>query len=353
MHRTRHSHFVPQAYFRRWAGRDLKLWCYRLLVSHDAVPDWKKHSARGLAYQEHLYTSLVGTEETDEFERWIEAEFETPGQEAIEKATNDRRLTPQDWHAIVRYAAAQDVRTPARYYENVKRWNEQLPQMIESVLKESVQKWEAADQDEREALLASRDPEAAAMGWPFRITITPTPSEGGGLITAETVPGRQMWLASMRLLLSRTIQLLQSHSWSLILAPDAVSWLTSDDPVIRLNYKSASEYDFGGGWGSAGSDIIFPLSPTHVLFTQIGRRHPDRVSPNTELAEKLQRVIAEHAHRWIYSELPQEPRRARTIDRARFVEEAQARARWHISQTAAHLNLQQSQPRGPSSDDGA
>jgi len=351
--KTRASHFVPQAYLRRWAGSDLKLWCYRLLVSHNAVPKWKRHSIRGMAYQEHLYTTLVGTEESDEFEHWIEEEFETPGQEAIEKAASNGRLTPQDWRAIVRYAAAQDVRTPARYYENVQRWNVQLPQMIQEVLNDSVEKWEAADEDERKVLLASRDPEADAMAFPFRVAVTPTPAEGGGIITAETVPGRQMWISSMRLLLSRTIRALLKHRWSFVLAPDGVSWLTSDDPVIRLNYKSASEYDFGGGWGSQGSDIIFPLSPTHLLFTQIGHRHPDRIRREADVAEKIQRLVAEHAHRWIYAQLPQNPRRSRVIDSGRFLEEAQARARWHKEQTAAQLALGQSPPRQPYSHDGA
>lgn len=348
MQRTRDSHFVPQAYLRRWSDADQKVWCYRLLVSYPSVPPWKKHSIRGLAYQAHLYTTLRGTEETDDFERWIEREFETPGSEAIEKAVNDRRLTKADWAAMIRYAAAQDVRTPARYYENVARWKEELPQLLDDVLRESVEKWERADNDERQALEETSEVEPGMEEFPFKFSITPTPEIGGGIVKAETVPGRQMWVSGMRMLLSRTVNALLEHRWSIMRAPDGVSWLTSDDPVIKLNYTSESEYSFGGGWGSRGSDIIFPLSPTHVLFTQIGHRHASRFTPDTNLTGKIQRITAEHAHRWIYSFEQQDPRRQRVVDREQFLAEGHARQRWHDDQMNAELDL-----RSPDARDGA
>jgi hypothetical protein len=348
MQLTRNSHFVPQAYLRRWSDGDQKVWCYRLLVSHTSVPTWKKHSIRGLAYQAHLYTTLRGTEETDEFERWIEREFETPGSEAIEKAVNDRRLTKADWAAIIGYAAAQDVRTPARYYESVARWNQELPRLLEDVLKESVEKWERAVDDERQAPQEASKSEAGMEEFPLKVSITPTPEVGGGIVKAETVLGRQMWVSDMRMLLTRTVQALMEHRWSLIRAPDGVTWLTSDDPVIKLNYTSDSEYSFGGGWGSRGSDIILPLSPTHVLYTQIGHRHPNRFTADARPANRLQRVMAEHAHRWIYSAERQDPRRQRVVDRERFRAEAQARQRWHSEQVKAELEL-----KPPETSDGA
>jgi len=348
MQRTRDSHFVPQAYLRRWSDAGQKVWCYRLLVSHPSVPKWKRHSIRGLAYQAHLYTSLRGTEETDDFEHWIEREFETPGSEAIEKAVNDRRLSKADWAAMIRYAAAQDVRTPARYYENVARWNQELPQLIENVLTDSVEKWERDDDTERQELQKAVKSDAGMEEFPFKVSITPTPEVGGGIIKAETIPGRQMWVSSMRLLLTRTVMALMEHRWSLVRAPDGVTWLTSDDPVIKLNFTSDTEYSFGGGWGSRGSDIIFPLSPTHVLFTQIGHRHPNRFTPNVDLTNRLQRMTAEHAHRWIYSAERQDPRRQRVIDREQFLAEARARQRWHDYQKRAELEL-----KSPDAPDGA
>src|SRR5207253_1855843 len=84
--------------------------------------------------QEHLYTTVLTGQETDQFERWIEREFETPGQEVIEKATSERRLSAEDWKALIRYTAAQDVRTPARYAEIARRWSAELQQLIDSCI---------------------------------------------------------------------------------------------------------------------------------------------------------------------------------------------------------------------------
>jgi hypothetical protein len=339
--RTRDNHFVPQASLRRWADADNKVWCYRLLVPDVRVPPWRRHSVRSIAYHEHLYTSALAGEETDRFEQWIGQEFEGPGQEAIEKAVSERRLTRQDWMALVRYAAAQDVRTPARYLEHTRRWNVEVPQLLDETLTHSLAEWEAADTATRDALRSKpRDPETA--DFPVLVTVTRDPTRGGGRLRVETIVGRQMWLASMRLWLTRSIGALYEHRWSIMRAPDGVTWITSDDPVIRLNYMSEREYNFGGGWGSAGSEFIFPLSPKHLLYTQIGKRHDSRITASPQLAERLQRFIAEHAHRWIYAAAPSsyvEKVRPRQVDRAQFVDELRGWAEWHQNQMAAEKDL--------------
>ena len=163
--------------------------------------------------------------------------------------------------------------------------------------------------------------------------------------------GRQMWLASMRLLLTTTVGVLYQHRWSIIRAPDGISWLTSDDPVIRLNYNTEQDYDFGGGWGSPGSEFIFPLSGKHLLYTQVGKRHEPRITGAPELAQRLQRIIAEHAHRWIYSAAPLEDietLRPRKVDHAQYAQEMREWKKWPQDQTAAERALGAGQPRASS-----
>lgn len=339
---TRDNHFVPQAYLRRWSDGDGKVWCRRLLVNNPNVPEWRPRPPRALAFQTHLYTKVVAGAASDEVETWLEREFETPGQEAISKIVTDRRMTANDWAALIRYTASQDVRTPARYSENVKRWNEELPKLMSDSLRCCIEEWEAASPEERKAIRASSGQDPNRLDFPFRVTITPDPA-GGGLVTTETIPGRRMWLASIQLALKETIRVLHQHRWSVMLAPQEVPWLTSDDPVVRLNYTSEREYNFGGGWGSKGSEFLFPLSPTHLLYTQIGHRHPARISPDRNLALRLQRIIAEHAHRWLYASAPLSKIgviRARTVDAEMFASEARAWQRWHDEQSAAELSLQ-------------
>ena len=54
------------------------------------------------------------------------------------------RLTPNDWQKIIRFVAAQDVRTPARLFESTQRWNKTVPKMLEETLEETVRELELA-----------------------------------------------------------------------------------------------------------------------------------------------------------------------------------------------------------------
>jgi len=123
----RKNHYVSCGYLKRWALSEKGLWVYRTLVSHPKVPIWKQTSVRGVAYHSHLYTRLVGGAESDDFERWLDSEFETPAQEVLAKATSDSRLTSNDWIRLIRFVAAQDVRTPARFLESLARWQRDVP----------------------------------------------------------------------------------------------------------------------------------------------------------------------------------------------------------------------------------
>jgi Protein of unknown function (DUF4238) len=73
---TEQSHFVPQGYLKGWSADGKRVWMYRLLVSTDSVPAWRKRSIRGIAFHQHLYTRLAAGAETDETEKWLNQEFE-------------------------------------------------------------------------------------------------------------------------------------------------------------------------------------------------------------------------------------------------------------------------------------
>ena len=341
MHRD--NHYVPRSYLKQWASPDLQVWRYRLLVSHARVPLWKLVSTRGVAYHEHLYTKVAASEESDEIERWLDSEFEAPVEQVIERAVSERRLNPSDWRLLARFFAAQDVRTPARLLENVSRWQESVPEIIQSTLKESVARLEAMTRSDR-ALLPKRG--SPRNDIPFRVTVTQREGELDGWIEAETVAGRGLWLWSIQQILtdsSQAFQALQRHRWTILRPPAGESWFTSDDPVLKVNFNSLTDYTFGGGWGSIGTDLMLPLGPEHLLYTQVGRPVPPRgTRMDREKAAITRRLIAEHAHRYVFANAPDsivEKLCPRVVDAAELKREAMEWKRWHAEQSAAERSL--------------
>ena len=100
------NHYVSCGYLKRWASSGGRIWTYRILVSHPHVPLWKECFPKEVAYHPHLYTRVMAGQATDEIERWLDSEFETPAEEALQKATSDARLTPDDWKRLIHFLAA-------------------------------------------------------------------------------------------------------------------------------------------------------------------------------------------------------------------------------------------------------
>jgi len=335
----RDQHYVPRGYLKRWA-LDGRVWTYRTLVSHSNVPLWKRSSPRGVAYHAHLYTSLVGGEATDKFERWLDREYETPAEEALQRATAGAGMTTADWRRLIRFLAAQDVRTPARFAEAMRRWDKTLPSVMDETLRGAAQKLEEA---ERTGATLPESAGEGSAGLPMRVVKNIVPGQEMGELGLEMVLGRGMWLWGIKHLLEKTSAVLHEHRWTILRPPEGFAWFTSDDPVVRLNFMSLTEYDFGGGWGSPGSEIFLPLGPQHLLYTQIGKRPPRRGERMPKAQAKLVcRFIAEHAHRFVFSQEPDAEivkLRPRAVDADAFHREREQWAKWHDQQTAAELEL--------------
>lgn len=336
----RDNHYVPRLYLKRWgAGRD-RISTYRLLVSHPQVPLWKMSSIRGVAYREHLYTRIVAGRESDDVEKWLDREFEAPAEEPIHKAVTGARLSPADWRRLVRFLASQDVRTPARFVENLARWSKTLPELIESTLQASVRRLELAKESGTQVIQQDMPGQDYL---PFRVTTESDPESEMVKLQGEAIAGRGMWLFSIRHLLTRTVDVLCRHSWTILSPPDDLTWFTSDDPVVRLNWYGPNSYDFQGGWGNPGTDIFLPLGPRHLLFTTVGRNPPQRGTVVSDtIARELRRFMAEHAHRTIFADMP-DPEvpllRPRTVDAVALRNENEQWKRWHHEQSSAEREL--------------
>lgn len=336
----RRNHFVPRSYLKQWAGDDGRLWVYRLLVPHERVPLWKPASPKAVTVHDHLYTKVVSGTESDEIERWLDAEFEGPAERVLDKVSREERLTADDWHRLVRFLAAQDVRTPARLMESIKRWQAQLPGMLEDVMREAVAKMEAAQKQGKRLEVEPREDSELLGG---KLTTSIAAGAGMGTMRYEMIAGRNLWLFHIKHLLTRTAQHLHRHRWTILRAPPGMEWPTSDDPVIRLNFNNSENYDFGGGWGSKGTEIFMPLNPRHLMYTHIGERPPEKwsVVPD-DLVDWFLRFIVEHAHRHVLARTPDHRLpviRPRKVDREQHRHEEEQWRLWHEEQTAAETRL--------------
>jgi hypothetical protein len=337
---TRDNHYVPRLYLKHFASEKGYLYRYRILVAHHTVAEWKRVNIGGVGYQSHLYTRALADGDSDEIEQWLNRDFETPAASSIRKAVNDERLEKEDYRLLVRFLVAQTLRTPAFLIENLPHWRKLAAEQVKNLsqtVAERLERTGGVDETfENEAVPNSEY-------YPLRVTREPSPDGKSIFLKAETVVGRGTWIYAMRHLLTNTLDRLSEHKWVILSAEDDLPWFTTDDPVVRLNFRNPSDYDFKGGWGVPKTNIFLPLSPKHLLFTQVGEKTFQRgdVLPR-HMAIMLRRVIAEHAHRYIFSPTkdPTIPQYTPRVINAQAVKnETEQWQRWHEEQSTSEREL--------------
>jgi Protein of unknown function (DUF4238) len=335
------NHYVPRLYLKQWTDAQQKIQVYRVLVPHENVPIWRPSSIKGIGYHEHLYTRVVAVGETDQFEKWIARNFEGPAEGPIERAISGSRLSVDDWRCLIRFVAAQDVRTPARLQETMRRWERTLPDIVQGTLNNVVKELTEA---KRLGRPIRHNPNPAAADFPARVTTEIEPGAAEGRLKVEAISGRALWLFGLKNLLTKTIDTLILNKWFIVRAPIGMQWVTSDDPVIKLNFHGPSNYDFKGGWGSPGTEIFMPLGPEHLIYTKVGERlppvHTRRLSQ--EVAEIFQRFTIQHAHRVIFA-THNDPfvsaTRPRAVDPVAYEHERRQWTKWNDEQGEAERGL--------------
>lgn len=331
------NHYVPQLYLKQWA-KNGKILTYHLLVPHENISLWKNYSLRGIAFQQHLYTYMMGQKETDELERWLDQEFEAPAEEAIRRAVNNERMSPEHWKNLIRFAVAQDVRTPANLKSFLARQEKSLQILMNETVDDSVRKLEEA------AEVGVRLPPHKAdlsNSFPLKVTVNRTP-DGSGEVETKIVLGRKLWLWSVRHLLTNTIEKIIHQHWTVVQAPAGMSWPTTDSPVIKLNYYSSEKYDFGGGWAVPKGDIFLPLGPKHLLHHSVGQRSwPRGTVLDRPTALLIRKIIIEHADRYIFDKERSDVHlvRPRVVSSTKYKEELSVWQNWHREQSEAELSL--------------
>ena len=214
--------------------------------------------------------------------------------------------------------------------------------MMEKVLQNGIRRLEELRRDGKPLPPPSDAPEADLFNDIFDITITPNvvPEQNLGEIRAEIVAGRKLWIRNQRFLLTKTAKALLSHKWSIARPAPGMSWFTTDHPVLKLNYYKDGNYDLKGGWGKKGGNLLMPLSPNHLLYTQIGAESPDYFTFSVEDTHKIQKFLAERAYRWIFAhkQLPYVERiRPRVVDLEQYTYEEKKWKDWHQEQSSFEI----------------
>ena len=332
------NHFVPECYLKRWQGSNDKICVYRTLVSHQNVPIWKRFPVSTIAYHNHLYTQMVASVLSDDLERWLDKEYESPANAILDKVVSEQRLSAYDWDILIRFLAAQDVRTPSRLFEHIKRYNETLPEILQSTLDKLANKLERNEIAKSNEKVISENNSPII---PLKVTTEIMPGENKRVIKAESYVGRSTWIYSIKHLLENTEKILHEHKWTIIKPVSGYNWLTSDNPVIKLNFTSPKNYDLKGGWGKKKGNIIFPVGPEHAMFVEIGDRPMSKGTRLTvDQTKFFRKIIAENAHRMIFSnffDMEVTRIRKRIVDPISFRDEKLEMESWHFKNSQLEL----------------
>ncbi|MDQ6479551.1 DUF4238 domain-containing protein [Dyadobacter sp. LHD-138] len=324
------NHYIQEAYLRNWESTPGKVFLYQKLVSHENVPLWSERQINGIAYRKQLYSRPFSENREDEIERWFADEFESPAWPVIQNVINEERLTPDNWTKLALFLALHDLRTPARLLEHLDRYTKFVDKEFYKILLDATQKIEQGHQRN----VPIND---ASLTLPLKITTEIKEDEEFGILKAETAASRASWLWAIEHQLRNTVNILHKHKWRIMHSAKGLWWFTTDKPVIRLNFFSKERYNFNGGWDCKGSEILMPLSPEHMLYTKVGHYPPPRGSRfSEEQTILLRRIIAQHAHRYVYANTADDEVTrlvTRIVDRKKFKYEEVQWERWHSEQT--------------------
>ncbi len=267
----------------------------------------------------------------------------------MRRAIEGAKLKPSDYHVLADFVALQLVRTPAQFMRSLSRWEKDIPVVLDEVMERArgcIVSGDRADED-------GQIPPEKWTHMPLQIRLQD--SENGGMVdlVVEATIGRALWIHEMKHLLTGTKDVFRDSRWTILNAPLGISWPTSDDPVLPLNYQNSRNYDFGAGWKSLGSEFMLPLSPNRLLYTRIGKSVPAR---GTELsvahAMKIKELIVEHASREVYSPTKDgevEQMRHQVIDPNLVRRELEGWASWHAMQAKSEQSIFHKRPFSESS----
>lgn len=295
---SRNNHFVSQMYLEAWKNSKNKVMVYDVLVPNDNVPIWTPKSVRSVGSIDSLFVRLKNDKEIDDIEKWFASEYETPAKEVLKKIIDEDRISVDEWHKLIDFVACHIVRSPAFLVKMLDTAKKKCTPIFEEKIED------IANNPEQLLKKSSHIKDNGYDSELFPIKITDTGDDGTGenrLFKIETIFGKQFYLWIMKHLLQDTAKILHTHKWGIMTVDEKVIIPASDNPVVCLNYNNENDYDFGGGWGSKNSNILFPISPNKILYTQVGIKCKPRMKLTYEMSMIFKKIIIENSFRCVIS----------------------------------------------------
>ena len=315
-------------YLHNW-GTENKVFVHRFLVPHEAFPNWQRCAIRTTAYIDNLYVRIEDGEEYDDFEIDFNSQFETPTKPILDIVRNDQKMTPEYWRILCDYITSQYVRTPS-FYHYVSDWGKKVvPESIDSILETFTKRPKTNSPSSSQAF-------DGGELLPLELSIIKQPNDTShSYLGVKTVIGKNLWLYTIKHVLSSDSpvkQAFRSMKWSIITAPESVTWPTCDAPVVIAAIDRERHLFVSDGFGNRDRVIIFPISPSKVLWGAHKRDNRWRFVADRDLAEQIKRVIVNNALMYVYSSCDDSEitaMRGRIIDKAGFQKFQNQYFRWY------------------------
>lgn len=246
---THRNHYIPQFYLKNWSLDGRTIQTYSILVSNANVPYWTQQPIKSSATWNDFYTRMEGGKEIDDFEHWFDREFEAPAKPILDKLIGDQKISHEESIILSHFVFSQYVRTPAAY----QRLTRQSLHIFPTVMDKTIQKLNTDTEAIQKGKFASQFAAPIRNNlFPMKVAIDKEHSA----IEVKALVGRGSYLDNLRHLLTHTLKVAERYDWQVLHAAENISFPTTDDPVICINYRNENDYDFKGGWGRKNCNIL-------------------------------------------------------------------------------------------------
>lgn len=296
----RNNHIVPASYLRSWSRNGNTVQCYDTIARNIGQGIWRSSSIKHAAYWRDFYSQHDNEGIDDSIEEYLNDSFENDAAGVLKRLWQDKPLNDDDKAILVRFAILQMVRTPAWFAKSNEVTRTVFPQAMEETVSGVIADIDAGRIDR---VRQYDDYEALHTKSPFPSTPLETHlDETESQIVSTITLGRENYLASIGNVLNGNVgALMKSYEWAIIRTPEGFELPTSDNPFVRLAYNNDYDYGLDAGIGAKGSDLFMPLTPHHLLITEIGADAIRADLLESERYRKLiKKAIVENATRYIY-----------------------------------------------------
>lgn len=332
--KTHRNHYVPQFYLRFWSHDGKEVLRYDTLAADERVPLWQKRSIKSTACLTDFYTQSKDGSDDDGVEELFADRYESPARPVFHKVSLGQSISPGELSTLIDYVAAQLVRTPAWF----QRSNELYANVFDSVAPRVIDDALQQARNLKEGKPPANFPAPRAVD-PFpQAPIRTTIDTEEGTIQVDSIVGRQSFLnSSGNALAGKIAATLHSHSWEILEFPESLPLPTSDNPVVLFGRYGDGTSALSSGIGQRGTDIFFPITPHHLLFTEVGRGTEEIAAINIDRAlPSIFEAIVCNATRYIFAEnrMPWvEKVRPRVVSSEQYEREEQRKRGWGQEQS--------------------